>query len=314
MAWVGRVVPDISGIEPVAWSGHDAGYLDEIAALSGTATMVRDGKGVPLRQDCAVTVMDIANELFFIPRQAALARGYRAMVALPLIAENKVTAVFEIYAAEKGFFGTEETQILNELADDLSFALDHRAREERLSHFAYYDVLTGLPNRRLLCEHLAQELARAQRLKNTVALVFIDLDDFKTVNDTLGHSAGDKVLKEVGARIVSCIREGDMAARLGGDEFVMVLPMEPGAESLEPMIQRVFDSVSAAIVVGRHRIGMRCSIGTASYPQDGRDSDTLLNCADSAMYRAKQEGRRNLDLFEDEAGENFGGTLLTGTR
>jgi diguanylate cyclase (GGDEF)-like protein len=314
MAWVGRLASDASGMEPVAWSGHDAGYLDEITALPPATAEMCSRDCVVLRQDCTVIVEDIEHDPLFVPRLSALARGYRAMISLPLKVEGKASAVFRIISAEAGFFGDEESRILSDLADDLSFALDQRAREERLSQFAYHDMLTGMPNRRLLREHLTQELVRARRLKNTVALMFIDLDDFKTVNDTLGHSAGDKVLKEVSARIMSCIREGDMAARLGGDEFVMVLPIESGAETLEPMIQRVLESVSATIVVGRHRLGVRCSIGTASYPQDGKDSDTLLNCADGAMYRAKQQGRRNLDLFDEEAGENPGARLLTGNQ
>lgn len=304
MAWVGRVVPETSGIEPVAWSGHNEGYLDEVAALPGDSSEDCSGKGTALRQGSAVSVKDIGHDRFFVPRQAALARGYHAMITLPLIADGKVAAVFKIYAAETGFFGAEETRMLSDLAGDLSFALDHRAREERLSHFAYHDVLTGLPNRRLLREHLAQELARARRLKNKVAVVFIDLDEFKSVNDTLGHSAGDRVLKEISARIMSCIREGDIVARLGGDEFVMVLPIQPGPETLAPMIQRVVDSVSRTIRIGNRRLSIHCSIGTAIYPRDGKDSDALLHCADAAMYRVKEQERSNLDLFDAEAGAN----------
>lgn len=302
MAWVGRMTAETLAIEPVAWSGHNEGYLGEVTTLPGKATEDCSGKGAALRQGCAVTVGDIEHDRLFISRQAALARGYRSMIALPLITEGKVTAVFKIYAAETDFFGAEETRILSDLAGDLSFALEHRAREERLSHFAYHDMLTGLPNRRRLREHLTQELARARRLKNMVALVFIDLDEFKSVNDTLGHSAGDRVLKEVAARISSCIREGDMAARLGGDEFVMVLPIQPGAETLEPMIQRVLDSVARPMRIGNRRLSIRCSIGTAIYPQDGKDSEVLMHGADAAMYRVKEQGRGNLDLFDAAAG------------
>lgn len=304
MAWVGRVTPETLTVEPVAWSGHNEGYLEEVASLSEAAAEDCSGKGAALRQGSAVTVRDIEHDRFFVPKQAALARGYRSMIALPLIAESKVMAVFKIYAAETDFFGAEEAGILNTLADDLSFALDHRAREERLSHFAYHDMLTGLPNRRRLREHLDQEIARARRLKNMVAVVFIDLDEFKTVNDTLGHSAGDHVLKEVAARISSCIREGDLAARLGGDEFVMVLPLQAGQETLAPMMQRVHDSVSRTIRFGNRNVSVGCSMGTAIYPRDGKDSESLMRGADSAMYLAKEQGRGSLELFDGDASTN----------
>lgn len=298
MAWVGRVTPETLAVEPVAWSGYNEGYLEEVVSLPEAAAEDCSGKGAALRQGNAVTVRDIEHDRFFVPKQSALARGYRSMIALPLIAESRVMAVFKIYSAEAGFFDADEVAILNELAGDLSFALDHRAREERLSHFAYHDMLTGLPNRRRLREHLDQEIARARRLKNMVAVVFIDLDDFKAVNDTLGHSAGDRVLKEVAARISSCIREGDLAARLGGDEFVMVLPLQPGQETLAPMMQRVLDSVSRVIRIGNRKVSVGCSIGAAIYPRDGKDSESLMRGADTAMYRVKEQARSNLELFD----------------
>jgi diguanylate cyclase (GGDEF)-like protein len=135
-----------------------------------------------------------------------------------------------------------------------------------------------------------------------VAVVFIDLDDFKAVNDTLGHNAGDRVLKEVAARISSCIREGDLAARLGGDEFVMVLPLQPGQETLAPMMQRVLDSVSRAIRIGNRKVSVGCSMGAAIYPRDGKDSESLMRGADTAMYRVKEHSRSNLELFNTESG------------
>jgi diguanylate cyclase (GGDEF)-like protein len=301
LAWVGRPERETGVIEPVVWSGRDEVCLDELATRSESGQQDAGEEYTAFLRGEAVVIEDIQSAANAPARQAALVRGYRSMTTLPLIAEGGVAALFSMYATEPGFFGPEESQILAGLADDLSFALNHRAKEERLSYFAYHDVLTGLPNRRLFHEHLEQELARARGLRNTVAVVFIDLDQFKAVNDTLGHNAGDRLLKEVGSRILACVREGDMVARLGGDEFVMVLPMEPGQDDLESMMQRVAESVSQPVDIRGRRLVMTCSIGSAVYPQDGGDIESLVRSADKAMYRVKEQGCRNLHLFDDAA-------------
>jgi diguanylate cyclase (GGDEF)-like protein len=298
LAWVGRVAPGASTLDPVAWSGDNDGYLDEAARRSIPVSEDCRGKGAALRQGGGIVVKDIQNDELFVLKQEALARGYRSMIALPLFAENKVTAVFKIYAAEPDFFRSEETKILGDVAADLSFALDYKAKEERLSKLAYHDALTGLANRRLLHEHLKQELARARRQKTMVAVVFVDLDNFKTVNDTLGHSAGDRLLREVSTRILSCTREGDIVARLGGDEFVMVLPNQSDRDTVSPVIERVLDSVSRTLRIGNRKLNVSCSIGVAVYPEDGRDAATLLRNADAHMYRSKEFRRHNIHFHE----------------
>lgn len=297
LAWVGWVAPGALTLDPVAWSGHNDGYLDEVARRSVHVSDDCRGKGAALMRG-GIVVRDIRDDKLFVLKKEALARGYRSMIALPLVAENKVMALFKIYAAEPDFFRSEETKILGDLADDLSFALDHKANEERLSKLAYHDVLTGLANRRLLHEHLKRELARAHRQKTMVAVVFIDVDNFKTVNDTLGHSAGDRLLREVSTRILSCTREGDIVARLGGDEFVMVLPIQADRDTVSPVIQRVLDSVSRTLCIGNRKLNLSCSIGVAVYPQDGRDDATLLRNADAAMYRAKELRCRSIRIRE----------------
>jgi diguanylate cyclase (GGDEF)-like protein len=288
MAWIGQVTPHVLSLTPVASNGHNAGYLDAVAQIAGTELTQGRGQSTVPWQNGAVVVQDIENNTLFVLREEALARGYRSMIALPLMVENKLTALLKIYADKAEYFGPEEIKILTEVADDLSFALSYRAKQEKLSHFANHDVLTGLPNRRLLHKHLKQELVRAGRLKNSVAVVFVDLDHFKSVNDTLGHGTGDRVLREVSSQILACTREGDLVARLGGDEFVMVLPMQSDRETAELVIQRVLETVSHTIRIGNHKLNVGCSIGVAVYPQDGKDSETLLCNADAAMYRAKK--------------------------
>ena len=291
LAWMGRVALEASTLEPVAWSGHNEGYLEKVARLAVRVPQEDcRGKGETLKRFGSIVVNDIREEKLFILKEEALARGYRSMIALPLITGHRVAAVFKIYAAEPGFFRSEERKILVDVAGDLSFALDHQAREERLCRLAYHDPLTGLANRRLLYEHVKQELARAHRQKTRVAVVFIDVDNFKAVNDALGHSAGDRLLKEVSSRIVSCMREGDIVARLGGDEFIMVLPMQSGPDTVSPIIERVLHSVSRTVRIEHKKLNISCSTGVAVYPEDGADYATLLRNADAAMYRAKESG------------------------
>jgi diguanylate cyclase (GGDEF)-like protein len=288
LAWMGVVTPDVSALKPVASSGHDEGYLEKVTRLA--VRVDRDdcrGKGDVLRRFGSIVVNDILKEGQFLLKEDALARGYRSMIALPLIAGHKVVAVFKIYTTEPDYFQAEEREILGEMASDLSFALNHQSQEERLCRLAYHDPLTGLANRRLLYEHMKQELARAHRDKTKLAVVFVDRDDFKNVNDTLGHNAGDRLLMEVSSRIVSCTREGDIVARLGGDEFVMVLPMQPERDNVIAVVDRVIENVARPARLGNRKIVVSCSVGVAVYPDDGKDYSTLLSSADAAMYQSK---------------------------
>jgi diguanylate cyclase (GGDEF)-like protein len=300
LAWVGRVTWKPFSLRPVAWSGHDDGYLDQVARRSIDASDDHRGKGASLGRGSGIVVKDIQEDNLFVLKEEALARGYRSMIALPLVMDSRVTAVFKIYAEEVNFFGSEVATILGDMARDMSFALDYKAKEERLSNLAYHDVLTGLPNRRLLNEHLNQELIRARRQKTMVAVVFLDIDNLKTVNDSFGHEAGDRLLREVSARIASCTREGDIVARLGGDEFVMVLPIQSDQDTVSSLIQRVRDSMSQKLRLGNWKLNVSCSIGVAVYPQDGKDGATLLRNADAHMYRAKES--RCISISEQAMG------------
>lgn len=310
MAWVGLAVPGAATLKPVAWYGHNDGYLDEVAAAMDGAAENRGISGQALRQRNVIVVNDIENDQRVVFRKEALARGYRSLAALPLLVDDEVVAIFMIFSGETGVFDQEEMKLLSELAGDVSFALGYLAKEEKLNYLAYYDVLTGLTNRNLLQDHLKQAIAHANRLGRMVAVVVIDLDHFKLINDSLGHSAGDQLLKEVATRLLSCIRDGDTVARPGGDEFVMVLPDQVSEESVSPVIQRLLESVSRAIYIENQELNITCSVGVALYPQDGGNVEMLLSNADAAMYRAKDLGRSNFQFFAKEMNAKVSERLL----
>ncbi|MHB1397081.1 MAG: putative bifunctional diguanylate cyclase/phosphodiesterase [Trichloromonadaceae bacterium] len=172
--------------------------------------------------------------------------------------------------------------------------------ENAIERLAYYDSLTKLPNRWLFQDRLSQTLAQARRENQLVGLVFLDLDRFKNINDTLGHSAGDELLKEVAHRLKSCIRRSDTIARLGGDEFVIILPAINQTEDATLIASKILQSFSPAVELEGREVFITTSIGIAIYPNDGQDSESLVRNADTAMYQAKERGRNNYQFFSPE--------------
>ncbi|MFZ6646587.1 putative bifunctional diguanylate cyclase/phosphodiesterase [Undibacterium sp. TJN25] len=175
-----------------------------------------------------------------------------------------------------------------------------RETQRQLHYMASHDALTGLPNRHQLNQRLSHALANAKRNSHRVAVLFLDLDRFKNVNDTAGHSAGDNLLKDVASRLSSCIRTSDMLARLGGDEFVIVAEAVDNAAHLKEMAERVLARIREPFYIEGNEYYLGTSIGISVFPHDGDDCATLLRCADSAMYYAKESGRNNYQFFTTE--------------
>ena len=168
---------------------------------------------------------------------------------------------------------------------------DRKVAEERVQFLAYYDALTGLPNRTLLQDRLTKALASARRRKDKVALLFLDLDGFKTVNDSLGHSVGDLLLQVVSERLKKIAREQDTVARVGGDEFLIVLTAVKEPADAAVTAERIMNAMTAAFVIEGRSISISCSIGISIFPEHGRDGEILIKNADAAMYCAKESGR-----------------------
>jgi diguanylate cyclase (GGDEF)-like protein/PAS domain S-box-containing protein len=168
---------------------------------------------------------------------------------------------------------------------------EHKEFERKLAEMATHDALTGLPNRTLLSDRFTVALAMSQRSRNRLAVLMLDLDRFKAVNDSMGHDVGDKLLKEVGKRLKETVRKSDTVARIGGDEFVLVLPQIPHADEAATFAQRILDAFRKPFVFDDHSINITTSIGIAVYPGSGKDIESLLKSADTAMYWAKEQGR-----------------------
>ena len=177
---------------------------------------------------------------------------------------------------------------------------DRRQAESRAQHLADHDALTGLPNRRLLEDRLTQALAASQRNRRQTAVMFVDLDRFKNINDSLGHAAGDRVLKQVAERLGKQLREVDTICRMGGDEFVVVLPEIRRAADAANVAAKILETVGQPFLVEEREVTITPSVGISVFPEDGRDAESLIRNADAAMYHAKETGRANYQFFTEQ--------------
>jgi len=184
-----------------------------------------------------------------------------------------------------------------------------KATEKQLEYQAYYDALTGLPNRLLFRDRVVNAIAQAQRNRRGVAVMYLDLDHFKLVNDSLGHSLGDALLSEVAARLQSCVRASDTISRLGGDEFTILLIDTSSSEAIAGVARKILQSLAHPLRVGGHELFVTASIGISVFPGDGDEVETLLKSADSAMYRAKELGRNQAQMFTTSMNERYGRRL-----
>ncbi|MDP9360505.1 MAG: EAL domain-containing protein [Acidobacteriota bacterium] len=186
---------------------------------------------------------------------------------------------------------------------------ERKASEKQLEYQAYYDALTGLPNRLLFRDRVINAIAQARRNRRGVAVMYLDLDHFKLVNDSLGHSLGDALLSEVAARLQGCVRDSDTISRLGGDEFTILLIDTSSSEAIAGVARKILQSLAHPFRVEGHELFVTASIGISIFPADGDEVETLLKSADSAMYRAKELGRNQAQMFTASMNERYGQRL-----
>ena len=201
------------------------------------------------------------------------------------------------WSADVNALGPEEANFLSAAAAVLSTGLSRIQSEGRLAFLAQFDVLTGLPNRALLADRFSQLIVQARRRATPLGVLFIDLDDFKLVNDSLGHAGGDELLKETARRLQSSVRPGDTVARISGDEFAVILGDLARPDDAALVAQKIIDRLVRPLQLSGQEVFVTASIGIAAFPADGNDAETLLGAADAAMYRAKQSGRNGYQFF-----------------
>jgi diguanylate cyclase (GGDEF)-like protein/PAS domain S-box-containing protein len=211
--------------------------------------------------------------------------------------DNMLTRETQVFLTVKIPLRREDGTIygLCGISTDIS---ERKEVEEHMQHMAQYDALTHLPNRALFNDRLQQAIAAAHRNKARLALMFIDLDKFKPVNDTYGHGVGDLLLKDVALRIQDCLRDSDTAARIGGDEFVILLPAIETQQDAGKVGEKILAALNRPFMLAGHTLNISGSIGVAVYPEHGKDEKLLVKSADIAMYHAKKNGRNNVKMYE----------------
>ena len=269
----------------------------------------------PDEPTCPVVVVDAAADLGAsaqLIRRVGLASG----VVVPLVGYDDGTGILVCGSTEPRLWSERRLELASQLGLEGGLVLEaarlrelDRARRKELHHRAHHDSLTGLGNRSLFYERVGAALATAQRESREVALLLLDLDDFKDINDGLGHDHGDRLLFEVGARLRDAVREGDLVARLGGDEFAVALTSGVSRESALAAAHRIAIALAAPIVLGGIEVTIGASIGIALFPDHGETTEIVLRHADAAMYEAKGE-HSGIELYDRQAGKRHTPALM----
>jgi diguanylate cyclase (GGDEF)-like protein len=276
---------NIDRTPPKDATGKSLEVNERVRDVASTAATLAAREAAVLAREQAADRREAGADLrdALADRREAAARSsdeHRAHTASQLLEANEHLVVAAVHA-----------QTLTEVAENT--ALQMSVKAER-------DFLTGLPNRALLTDRLAQSIALAQRHRKKVALMYLDLDQFKNINDSLGHSVGDQLLQSVARRLESCVRHSDTVSRQGGDEFVVLLSEVTAAQDAVLTAEKLIKAIAEPHLIGKHRLNVTLSIGISLYPDDGEDVEAVLTNADTAMYYAKRSGRNNYQRFTPE--------------
>lgn len=311
LAWVGYVGDDAARrIRPVAHVGSDRDYVDRLELTWGEDELRRGVGGTAVATGQPIVVRHVATDPLCTPwRAEASRRGLASCLALPLLGRSGMLGVLSIYSADTDAFDEEELRLLAELASNLGYGIsglreaDARMRAEReLDYRANFDMLTGLPNRSRLHERLGEVIAQASRTRSRIAVVLLNVDRFRVVNDGQGPAAGDALLVEIARRVAEGARADDMVARLSGDEFVIVLA-DADEEQVAAHVRRFLSALEQPVAVAGGAVSVSASIGVCLYPQDGADAESLIRNAGAAMRNAKSLGGNGLQFFSPDMNE-----------
>lgn len=308
MAWIGLVDETSQRVVPVSSYGEGVEYVDGIQiSASANDAIGRGPTGTAIRENQPFWCQDFQHDSATTPwHERAAHFDWGSAAALPLRRNGVPIGAFTLYAREVNAFDEAAHKLLAEMAVDISYALDNFAREaeqkraeEHIQLLAHFDQLTGLPNRALFNDRIKYAISSAQRSNKQLAVLFLDLDHFKNINDTLGHSIGDALLVQLAKRLKSVVREQDTVSRQGGDEFILVLP-DTDADGAVHVAEKLLRAVADSYQIEQLELNVTSSIGIAIYPDDGADFESLYKNVDVAMYRAKQDGRNNYRFFTQE--------------
>ncbi|MGE5640344.1 MAG: EAL domain-containing protein [Clostridia bacterium] len=293
-AWICGVDAAQARLVPLAQAGQGGDLLSRIKERLSLRDDAPHGHGLAARaarENRAIFVNDIA-ESAVRDKDVHLGQGLRSFAVLPIAVGGRTLAVLGLHSQEPHFFDDEEQRLLLELAGDIAFALEHMEKEERVRFLAYYDQLTGLANRDLLLERLAQQLAVASRDQHKAALMILNIDRFKAINDAEGRQAGDAILRQVAERLVRAAGDPGNVARIGGDQFAVLLPRVRRLESLQRRLEensRAFDAMPYKVGASELRVSTRA--GVALFPDDGADAEALFRNAEAAVKAADSTDR-----------------------
>lgn len=305
-AWIGLAVYDEDkSILPLSWHGIADDFLDGICMSWNEGERGATSIGTAIRTGTIQTRQDIFHDPTLTSwHDHARRYNLQSSIALPLQVHGTVIGALAIYAPEPHAFQNTEIALLEELASDLAYGIqtirERQARqeaEEQIQQLAYYDSLTGLPNRSLFQDRLHQTVLEASQHIDNLGIMFLDLDGFKEVNDTLGHDAGDMLLKTVATRLGNTLRPQDTVARLGGDEFAILVTEVRQEVDLAVIARKLLTALKEPVTIqGRERY-ITASIGISSFPSDSHEADGLIRYADSAMYHAKNSGKNSFKFY-----------------
>jgi len=303
------VEPETTWLRPVAGTGHSVEQIKRTRFSIDQENVYGQGVcGKAFRTQSTHVNDDVLNSEQGKPwRQSSLQTGVVASCGVPLTRHGQSVGVILFFLSQSSAINKEIIALLTRIGKNLSFALENFDRadeknraDQRIQFLATHDDLTRLPNRVMFNQLFERSIKLARRDGNKCAVLFIDLDRFKVINDSLGHSAGDTLLIEVAKRLRSCVRESDVVARLGGDEFVVMLDRISDRDEVAGVARKILAALLLPIILAGHECRTTGSVGIAVFPENGSDSLTLTKNADIAMYLAKEEGKNDFRFFSSE--------------
>jgi len=259
-------------------------------------------------------IPDVSRDEGFQRAQLAAKAGLHGAFAFPILAGNVTLGVLEFFSREIRNSDPSLLQMVRVIGSQIGQFMARKQAEENLLYVATHDTLTGLPNRYMLNQRFAHALNNAQRYRKSMALLFLDLDRFKFINDTLGHPFGDRVLTEVAGRLRLCLREIDTIARFGGDEFVALIEDFAAPGDIVSVAQKILHALRWPFLLDGETCHVTASIGIGLYPDDGADFASLLKSADIAAYRAKEQGKNNYLFYSEEMNDHLSARIAKETR